>query len=340
MRIFSGIRPTGGLHIGNYLGAIKQWLELQEKNECVFCIVDLHAITTPYRPGELQRNIMDLATAYLAAGLDPEKCIFFVQSQIKEHSELAWILGTIIPLGELQRMTQFKEKSKKHPEYVNAGLLNYPLLMAADILLYQTEAVPVGKDQQQHVELTREIARRFNKKFGITFKEPKTLLPKIGEKIMSLQNPLKKMSKTDDPRGCIGLFDEPDQIKEKVMKAVTDAGKTIRYNPKLKPGVSNLLTIYSLFSGKPIKEVDELRSSSPFANVRVVEKKFKGKGYAELKKQLTELLISKLEVFRRKRKELLTREVYVKEILNQGRSRARVIAQSTMTEVRKKIGLI
>ena len=340
MRIFSGIRPTGGLHIGNYLGAIKQWMELQEKNECVFCIVDLHAITTPYRPGELQRNIMDLATAYLATGLDPEKCIFFVQSQIKEHSELAWILGTIIPLGELQRMTQFKEKSKKHPEYVNAGLLNYPLLMAADILLYQTEAVPVGKDQQQHVELTREIARRFNKKFGITFKEPETLLPKIGEKIMSLQNPLKKMSKTDDPRGCIGLFDEPDQIKEKVMKAVTDAGKTIRYNPKLKPGVSNLLTIYSLFSGKPIKEVDELRSSSPFANVRVVEKKFKGKGYAELKKQLTELLISKLEVFRRKRKELLTREVYVKEILNQGRSRARVIAQSTMTEVRKKIGLI
>jgi len=325
MRIFSGIRPTGELHIGNYLGAIKQWMELQEKNECVFCIVDLHAITTPYRPGELQRNIMDLATAYLAAGLDPEKCIFFVQSQIKEHSELAWILGTIIPLGELQRMTQFKEKSKKHPEYVNAGLLNYPLLMAADILLYQTEAVPVGKDQQQHVELAREIARRFNKKFGITFKEPKTLLPKIGEKIMSLQNPVKKMSKTDDPRGCIGLFDEPDQIKEKIMKAVTDTGKTIKYNPKLKPGISNLLTIYSLFSGKPIKEV---------------EKKFKGKGYAELKKQLAELLISKLEVFRRKRKELLTREVYVEEILNQGRNRARVIAQSTMTEVRKKIGLI
>ena len=325
MRIFSGIRPTGELHIGNYLGAIKQWMELQEKNECVFCVVDLHAITTPYRPGELQRNIMELATAYLAAGLDPEKCIFFVQSQIKEHSELAWILGTIIPLGELQRMTQFKEKSKKHPEYVNAGLLNYPLLMAADILLYQTEAVPVGKDQQQHVELAREIARRFNKKFGITFKEPSTILPKIGEKIMSLQNPVKKMSKTDDPRGCIGLFDDPDQIKEKIMKAVTDTGKTIKYNPKLKPGISNLLTIYSLFSGKPIKEA---------------EKKFKGKGYAELKKQLAELLISKLEVFRRKRKELLTREVYVKEILDQGRSRARVIAQSTMAEVRKKMGLV
>ena len=238
---------------------------------------------------------------------------------------MAWILGTILPIGELQRMTQFKEKSKKHPEYVNAGLLNYPLLMASDILLYQTEVVPVGKDQQQHVELTREIARRFNKKFGTTFKEPKTLLPKVGEKIMSLQNPLKKMSKTDDPRGCIGLFDEPEQIKEKVMKAVTDTGKIIKYNPKLKPGVSNLLTIYSLFSAKPIKEI---------------EKKFKGKGYAELKKQLADLLILKLEIFRRKRKELLAREVYVKEILSQGQKRAHVIAQSTMAEVRKKMGLV
>jgi tryptophanyl-tRNA synthetase len=325
MRIFSGIRPTGELHIGNYLGAISQWLELQKKNECIFCIVDLHAITTPYQPAELQKNIIELATAYLAAGLDPEKCIFFIQSHIKEHAELAWILGTTIPIGELYRMTQFKEKSKKHPEYVNAGLLNYPLLMAADIMLYQTEAVPVGKDQQQHVELTREIARRFNKKFGNTFKEPKTILPEVGEKIMSLQNPNKKMSKTDDPRGCIGLFDEPEQIKEKVMRAVTDTGKTIKYNPKLKPGVSNLLTIYSLFSAKPIKEI---------------EKKFKGKGYAELKKQLAELLIFKLEVFRRKRKELLTREVYVREILSQGQKRAEVIAQSTMNEVRKKMGLI
>jgi len=325
MRIFSGIRPTGELHIGNYLGAISQWLELQEKNECIFCIVDLHAITTPYHPQDLQKNITELAIAYLAAGLDPEKCIFFIQSHIKEHTELAWILGSIIPIGELYRMTQFKEKSKKHPEYVNAGLLNYPLLMAADIMLYQTEAVPVGKDQQQHVELTREIARRFNKKFGDTFKEPKTILPQVGEKIMSLQNPSKKMSKTDEPKGCIGLFDEPEQIKEKVMRAVTDAGKIIKYNPKLKPGVSNLLTIYSLFSGKPIKET---------------EKKFKGKGYAELKKQLAELLILKLEVFRRKRKELLTREVYVKEILSQGQKRAQVIAQSTMKEVRKKMGLI
>lgn len=325
MRVFSGIRPTGELHIGNYIGAIRQWIELQEKNECVFCIADLHAITTPYKPEELQKNILDIAIVYLAAGLDPEKCIFFVQSEVKEHTELAWLLGTITSLGELNRMTQFKEKEKKHPGYTNAGLLNYPLLMAADILLYQTDLVPVGKDQQQHVELTREIVRRFNKRFGKVFKTPETLLPKIGEKIMSLQHPKKKMSKTDDPRGCIGLFDEPDEIKRKIMASVTDTGRQIVHDPKKKPGVSNLLLIYSLFSGKSIKEI---------------EKKFKGKGYAEFKKQLTELLSLKLESFRRKRKEFLAREVYVREILNQGVKRAKILAASTMTGVRKKMGLI
>lgn len=324
MRIFSGIRPTGELHIGNYLGAIRQWIELQNKEECVFCIVDLHAITTPYRPEDLQKNILDLALTYLAAGLDPEKCILFVQSQVKEHTELAWILGTITPLGELQRMTQFKEKAKSHPEYVNAGLLNYPLLMAADILLYQTDLVPVGKDQQQHVEITREIARRFNKRFGKVFKEPGVLLPKSGQKIMSLQNPKKKMSKTDNPRGCIGLFDKPDEIRKKVTAAVTDPGRIIKYDPLKKPGVSNLLTIYSLFSGKSIKEI---------------EKKFKNSGYEKFKKQVAEILINSLEPFRRKRNELLSREVYVKEILNKGRKKAEVIARSTVQDVRKKMGL-
>lgn len=325
MRVFSGIRPTGELHIGNYLGAIRQWLELQEKAECVFCIVDLHAVTTPFEPQKLQQNILDLAITYLAAGLNPEKCIFFVQSQVKEHAELAWILGTTTPLGELKRMTQFKEKSRKHPEYVNAGLLNYPLLMAADILLYKTDIVPVGKDQKQHVELAREIARRFNKKFGKVFVEPEVLLPKFGEKIMSLQNPKKKMSKTDDPRGCIEIFDEPEVIKKKIMSAVTDLGKVIQYDPERKPGISNLLTIYSLFSEKSIKEI---------------EKKFKNAGYAKFKSNLAELLINSLEQFRRKRKELLTREVYVREILEQGKNRAQIIAQSTMQEVKKKIGLI
>ncbi len=340
MRIFSGIRPTGEIHIGNYLGAIKQWIELhegeesklssssfagaREKNECIFCIVDLHAITTPYKPQELQKNILDIATTYLAAGLNPEKCILFVQSQIKEHAELAWLLGTITPLGELKRMTQFKEKSEKHSGYINAGLLNYPLLMAADILLYQTDLVPVGKDQEQHVELTREISRKFNRMFGKFFKEPKALLSE-GQKIMSLQNPKKKMAKTDDPKGCIGLFDAPEDIEEKIKSAVTDIGKEIKYDLKKKPGISNLLTIYSLFSGKPIKEL---------------EKDFKGKGYAGFKKSLTELLINSLEPFRRKKKELLSREVYIKEILEQGRKRAEIIAQSTMEEVRKKMGLI
>jgi tryptophanyl-tRNA synthetase len=325
MRIFSGIRPTGELHIGNYLGAIRQWLELQEKNECIFCIVDLHGITTPYNPQSLQKNILDLAVSYLAVGLDPQKCIFFVQSKVKEHAELAWLLGTITPLGELQRMTQFKEKAKKHPKYINAGLLNYPVLMAADILLYQAEVVPVGIDQKQHVELARTIARKFNQQFGKTFKEPKEMLPKIGSKIMSLQNPKKKMSKTDDPAGCIGIFDEPEVIKKKVMSSVTDPGREIKFNPEKKPGISNLLTIYSLLSGATIKEL---------------EKKFKGKGYADFKKSLAKLLINYLEPLRRKRKELLSREVYVKEILSQGTRRAKTIAQSTMEDVRKKMGLV
>lgn len=325
MRVFSGIRPTGELHIGNYLGAIKQWIELQSSAECIFCIVDLHAVTTPYNPKKLQEEIFDVAIAYLAAGLNPERCIFFIQSQVKEHSELAWLLGTITPLGELQRMTQFKEKAKKHKEYLNAGLLNYPILMTADILLYQTEFVPVGKDQEQHVELARTIARKFNQNFGKAFQEPKVILPKLGAKIMSLQNPKKKMSKTDDPRGCLGLFDAPEEIRKKIISAVTDTGKVIKYDPIKKPGVSNLLTIYSLFSGKTIKEL---------------EKNFKGKGYAELKKSLAAVVIDGLEPFRRKRKELLQREVYIKEILEKGRNRAQVIAQSTMEEVKKKMGLI
>jgi tryptophanyl-tRNA synthetase len=325
MRVFSGIRPTGELHIGNYLGAIKQWVELQKKYECIFCIVDWHAITTPFNPKEMQKKILDTAIVYLAAGLDSEKSIIFVQSQVKEHSELAWLLGTITPLGDLKRMTQFKEKSKENPEYINAGLLNYPLLMAADILLYQTDLVPVGKDQAQHVELTREIARRFNKMFGKTFKEPKVLLSKFGQKIMSLEDPKKKMSKTGDPRGCIELFEEPEEIKKKIMAAVTDLGKEIKYDPIKKPGISNLLTIYSLFSGKSIARL---------------EKEFKGKGYEEFKKSLTEILIKSLKPFREKRKELLKKEVYIKEILEKGAERARKIAQLTMRDVRKKIGLI
>ncbi|MBI2054204.1 MAG: tryptophan--tRNA ligase [Candidatus Staskawiczbacteria bacterium] len=325
MRIFSGIRPTGDIHIGNYLGAIKQWIALQEKNECVFCIVDLHAITTPYQAEEMQKNIFDAASIYLAAGVNPENSIIFVQSEIKEHAELSWLLNTITPIGELQRMTQFKEKSKKHPEYVNAGLLNYPVLMASDILLYKTEGVPVGKDQEQHVELARSIARKFNQKFGQVFKEPETLMPDSGAKIMSLQNPKKKMSKSEDPKGYISLFETPENIQKKIMSSATDSGKGVIYNATKKPGISNLLTIYSLLTGQPVPNI---------------EKQFKNKGYADFKKSLAKVVIDYLEPFRRKQKELLSREVYVKEILNKGKSRAQTIAHATMQEVRSKMGLL
>jgi len=324
MRVFSGIQPSGVIHIGNYLGAIKQFLELQEKDECIFSIVDLHAITIPYQTQELQKNILDAAICYLSVGINPEKSILFVQSEVKEHTELAWLLGTFCPVGDLLRMTQYKEKSKQFKGEIGAGILNYPILMAADILLYKTEIVPVGKDQKQHVELTRTIARKFNKQFGETFPIAKIQLPKIGAKIMALNNPRKKMSKSI-PESCLYLFDEPDIIKKKIMSALTDTGKEIKYDEIKKPGISNLLTIYSLFSGKTIKEL---------------EKKFKNANYEKFKKSLAELLINSLEPFRKKRKELLLREIYLKEILEQGRKKAKIIAQSTINEIRQKMGLI
>lgn len=325
MRVFSGIRPSGQLHIGNYLGAIRQWIKLQETHDCIFCIVDLHAITTPYEPEELQENIKEAAIVYLAAGIDPKKSIFFVQSKIKEHSELAWLLGTIIPTGDLLRMTQYKEKSQDLRESPKAGLLNYPILMAADILLYQAELVPVGKDQQQHVELAREIARKFNRKFGKMFKMPEVFLPKMGAKIMSLQNPRKKMAKSEGEESYIALLDSPETIKEKIMKAVTDPGKEIKYDLQKKPGISNLLTIYSLFSERPLKEI---------------EKEFKGKGYEDFKKSLALLLIKKLESFKTKQKELSKKEDYLQKILDEGAKKAKVLAQSTIQEVSQKMGLI
>ncbi len=325
MRVFSGIQPTGIIHIGNYLGALKQWVELQQNAECIFCIVDLHALTAPYDPKNMQPLILEKVVAYLAAGINPEKSVIFIQSQVKEHAELAWFLNTVTPVGDLLRMTQYKEKSKKFKDNLNAGLLNYPILMAADILLYQTDVVPVGEDQRQHVELTRTIARKFNQKYGQTFKEPKAQLPKLGAKIMSLTKPEKKMSKSDEPQSYIGLFEEPNVIREKIMKATTDTGKGVKYDPEKKAGISNLLTIYSSFSGQSIKDI---------------EKQFQDKGYADFKKALADLLIDALEPFRRKRKELLQREVYVREILEQGRRKAEILAQSTMNETKKKMGLI
>lgn len=325
MRVFSGIQPTGEIHIGNYSGALKQWIDLQAQNECIFCIVDLHALTVPYDPPTLRDKILEKTIAYIASGVDPEKSIIFVQSDVKEHSELCWLLSTVTPLGDLQRMTQFKEKSKKHSENINAGLLYYPVLMAADILLYQTNLVPVGKDQKQHVELAREVARRFNNRFGETFKLPEVLLSKAGAKIMSLENPKKKMSKSDKTNTYISLFDEAQSIKKKIMPSQTDSGKEVKYDTAKKPGISNLLTIYSLFSGKSIK---------------TIEKEFKGKGYKEFKEGLAELLIEKLEPFRRKKKELELQPELLEKILKQGAKRARIIAQETIQKVRQRMGLV
>jgi tryptophanyl-tRNA synthetase len=325
MRILSGIQPTGSIHIGNYLGAIKHWVSLQEKADCIFFIADLHSLTIPYNSSALQKNILDAAIAHLAVGIDPSKSILFVQSQVKEHAELCWLLTTITPIGDLQRMTQYKEKAKQFRKDINAGLLNYPILQAADILLYQADLVPVGKDQLQHIEFARTIARRFNSRFGKTFKEPAGQIPKVGARVMSLNNPKQKMSKSLGPQSYISLFESPEEIQKKIMAAVTDTGKNIKYDPERKPGISNLITIFSLFSEKSIKGIEEA---------------FQNKGYAEFKKSLAKLLIDSLEPFRKKKKELDQREVYVKEILTQGAKRAQIIATSTMTGVRKKMGLV
>lgn len=323
MKILSGIQPTGTLHIGNYLGAIKQWVELQKKNPCIFPIVDLHSLTIDYNPRKMQKNILNAAMDYLSAGLDPKKCIIFVQSEIKEHAELAWLLETITPIGELERMTQFKEKAKQHKENVNAGLLAYPILMAADILLYKAELVPVGDDQVQHVELARTIARKFNNKFGKTFPEPKAQVLKLGARIMSLTDPSKKMSKTGNEG--IALSDSADTIRQKIKTAVTDSGKEIKYDEKNKPAISNLLTIYHLFSGKSIKEI---------------EQKYQGKGYAEFKKDLAEVIIKGLKPFQERRKKYEKNPRLVEKILTEGVKKAQKIAQKTMKEAKKKMGLV
>ncbi|PIR90698.1 tryptophan--tRNA ligase [bacterium (Candidatus Gribaldobacteria) CG10_big_fil_rev_8_21_14_0_10_37_21] len=325
MKIFSGIQPTNQLHIGNYLGAIAQWIDLQKDNECIFWIADLHALTVPYQAKELQKRTLEVVATYLATGIDPEKSIIFRQSDVKEHSELAWLLSTITPVGDLERMTQFKDKSQKHKANINAGLLNYPVLMAADILLYQSNRVPVGIDQKQHIELARTIAKKFNKKFGETFIVPEGLYSKLGAKIMSLKEPTKKMSKSDSPDSFISLFDSPEQIKKKIASATTDSLKSVKYNPEKQPGIANLLTIYSLFAEQLIKEI---------------EKEFANKGYAEFKQGLALLLIKKLKPFRDKKEEIAKNPELLKDILENGAKKARLIAQLTMQKVKQAMGLV
>lgn len=325
MRILSGIQPTGQLHIGNYLGAVKHWISLQEKHECFFAVVDLHALTVPQSPKEFSRAALEKVAELVAAGLDPERCTLFLQSHVKEHTELAWIFSTLTPVAELERMTQYKDKAKTYKHNINAGLLTYPVLQAADILLYQPQGVPVGKDQTQHLELTGTIAKKFNSKYGRTFQEPEILVAQEGAKIMSLQDPKRKMSKSDGEQTSLSLFEEPTSIKRKVMRATTDTEKEICYNPAKKPGISNLLAIYSLFAQESLADA---------------EKRFQNKNYAYLKSELANLLAERLEPFRRKKKELQSRDVYIKEILRKGARKARAVAEQTMEDVRSKIGLV
>lgn len=325
--IFSGIQPTGELHIGNYFGAIKNWLELQKQNNlCYFCIVDLHAITIDYDPKIFQDKILDTLAFYLACGIDPNKSIIFVQSKVKEHSELAWLLNTITPISELERMTQFKDKKVQHAKNINIGLLDYPVLQAADILLYQTNIVPIGQDQKQHIELTRTIANKFNNKFGQTFIIPEHLIPEVGAKIMSLLEPTKKMSKSHNPKSYISLSDSKQDIEKKIMSAVTDSDNKIFFDPEKKPAISNLLSIYHLATSWTLQQIQDKYKDST--------------SYAQFKKDLAENIVKLLKPIQDKKQELLKDNAKLLEILNDSTKKAQTEATKTMEKVKKSMGLI
>ncbi len=321
-RIFSGAQPTGNLHIGNYLGAIKNWVAFQEEYESLFCIVNLHAITLPQDPAELRKKTLDVARYYLAAGVDPEKATLFVQSDVPEHAELTWVLSCISRMGELERMTQFKDKGKGNTERAGVGLFTYPVLMAADILLYQTDLVPVGQDQKQHLELTRDLAERFNRDFGETFKVPEPYIPPVGASIKSLQDPAKKMSKSDENvNGAIFLMDDPDTVTKKIKRAVTDSGTTIEFDES-RPAITNLLSIYQLLTGKT---PDECVAH------------FEGKGYGHFKTELAEVVVEFLRPFQERVHQF--DDATITPILKNGAEKARSIASKTLKNVYEKVGI-
>lgn len=322
-RIFSGVQPTGNLHIGNYLGAIKNWVPLQHECESLFCIVNLHAITLPQDPKVLRQKTLDLARIYLAAGIDPTVSTIFIQSDVPEHAELTWILECIARMGELERMTQFKDKGKGNTERAGVGLFAYPVLMASDILLYQTDLVPVGKDQKQHLELTRDLAERFNRDFGETFKIPEPYIPPVGANILSLQDPTKKMSKSDEnAAGSIFLLDDADTVTKKIKRAVTDSGTEIKFDAS-RPAITNLLTIYQLFTGKTADEC---------------EAHFEGKGYGAFKTELAEATVEFLRPFQERVHEY--DETILRNILETGAEKARGLASETLKVVYEKMGII
>src|SRR2546421_2176746 len=323
-RIFSGAQPTGNVHLGNYLGALRNWVALQREYESLFCIVNLHAITLPQDPQVLATKSRELARIYLAVGIDPDVSTVFIQSDVPAHAELTWLLNCVTRMSELERMTQFKDKARKQEENVGVGLFDYPVLMAADILLYQTDLVPVGEDQKQHLELTRDIVVRFNRDYGQTFVVPDPFIPKVGARIMSLADPAKKMSKSDEESeaGCIMLLDDDDAVRRKFKRAVTDSGTEIKFDPT-RPAINNLLTIYQLLTQKTAEEI---------------EQHFAGKGYAKLKEELGDVTIAFLKPIQERVKAI--DDGKLNSILERGAARAEEIARVTLSDAKAKMGLI
>lgn len=324
-RVFSGVQPTGKVTLGNYLGAIRNWQPLQEQYDCIYCVVDLHSLTVTQVPAELRKNTMELVALYIACGIDPSKSTLFIQSHVHEHAELAWILDTVAYVGELNRMTQFKDKSRKHADNINMGLMNYPVLMASDILLYNADYIPVGKDQVQHVELTRDVAQRFNARYSDTFVVPQTLLNKSGQSIKSLQDPSAKMSKSDpNDNALISLSDDADTVRRKLRRAVTDSDTCVRHGAD-KPAITNLLNIYTLCSGVSMSDA---------------EKQFEGKGYGEFKDAVADAVISVIQPIQAEQKRLLNDKSYLEGVLKTGAEQASYIASKTLSKVYRKVGLI
>ena len=323
-RIFSGIQPSGELTLGSYMGAIKNWVAMQDEYECLYCIVDMHAITVRQNPADLRRRCLEQLAQYIACGLDPEKSVLFIQSHVPQHAELGWVLGCYTQFGELSRMTQFKDKSAKHKDNITAGLFTYPVLMAADILLYQADLVPVGADQKQHVELCRDIAQRFNGVYSPTFTQPEPFIPKMGARIMSLGNPENKMSKSD-PDGCIYLMDKPEDVMRKFKRAVTDSETLVKFDPANKPGISNLLTIYCTATGKSVEEA---------------EAEFAGQGYGVFKPAVGEAVVELMRPIREEAERLLADKAYLESVYRDGAQKAQYMANKTLSKVYRKIGFI
>ena len=320
--VFSGVQPSGQITIGNYLGALRNWVPLQKEYNCIFCVVDLHSITVRQVPAELRRRTRELLAMYLACGLDDENNIFFVQSHVPAHAELAWVLNCYTMFGELSRMTQFKDKSAAHSDNVNAGLFTYPVLMAADILLYQTDLVPVGQDQKQHLEITRDIAARFNGIYGDVFRIPEPYISTVGQKIMSLTEPDKKMSKSDTTGGSVSMFDDRDTIIRKIKRAVTDSGAEVRY-AEGKSGINNLMTIYSCFTGKDFE---------------AIEREFDGQGYGAFKEAVGVTVADAVGAIQEKYNAYLADKAYLDGLMKQGAERAARLAGRTLSKVYKKVG--